>query len=147
MPASLPSDGQPGWGDVLNNWLLVSHNADGTPQGALSGFLAPKVTVLTDGATIPVNAALGNSFRVTLGGNRTVLSPTNAADGQSITFEVIQDATGSRTLTWTSGAGGFAFGSSTVPVLSTTAGATDLVAFRYSSAKGRWLFLGSSGGF
>lgn len=109
--------------------------------------LSPQVVALTDAATITVNAAAGNHFWVTLGGNRTMAAPTNAADGQVISFELIQDATGSRTLTWTAGAGGYAFGSGTAPTLSTAAGATDQAAFRYSSRKGAWLYLGTTGGF
>lgn len=115
--------------------------------GVPSAKLAPKVTVLTDAATIAVDASLGNDFRVTLGGNRTMGAPSNPADGQAVTFEVVQDATGSRTLAWASGAGGYSFGSGSAPTLSTAAGKTDLAAFRYSASKGAWLYLGSSGGF
>jgi hypothetical protein len=60
--------------------------------------VSPSVT-LTDAATITTDASLGNYFRVTLGGNRTLGAPTNLSDGQILTFELIQDATGSRTIT------------------------------------------------
>ena len=50
-------------------------------------------------ATISTDAGLGNRFRVTLGGNRTLANPTNAVDGQQMVWEIIQDATGSRTIT------------------------------------------------
>jgi hypothetical protein len=53
---------------------------------------------LVDAATIVTDASTGNHFRVTLGGSRTLANPTNPADGQHILFEIIQDATGSRTL-------------------------------------------------
>lgn len=109
--------------------------------------LSPVVTALTDAATIAVNAALGNDFYVTLGGNRTMGAPSSPSDGQKITFEIIQDGTGSRTLTWTGGAGGYAFGSGSAPTLSTAAGATDQAAFRYSARKNAWLYLGTTGGF
>jgi hypothetical protein len=114
---------------------------------AFPAEVSPKVSQLTDAATIAVNAALGNDFYVTLGGNRTVGAPSNPADGQTIRFEIIQDGTGTRTLTWTSGAGGYTFGSGTAPTLSTAAGATDLAAFRYSSRAGKWFALGTTGGF
>lgn len=97
------------------------------------------VVALTDGATISVDASLGNSFRVTLGGNRTIAAPTNATDGQRISFELIQDATGSRTLTWTSGSGGFAF-DTTTPTLTTVATKRDFVAFVYNSTAARWQY-------
>lgn len=58
------------------------------------------VVALTDGATINTDASLGNIFTVTLGGNRTLANPTNAVDGQKITFRIRQDGTGSRTLAY-----------------------------------------------
>jgi hypothetical protein len=115
--------------------------------GAMGGHLAPKVASLTDAATITVDASQGNDFYVTLGGNRAIAAPLNPADGQNIIFELIQDGTGSRTVTWTSGAGGYAFGNGTAPVLSTAAGATDQVGFRYSARKAQWLALGGNGGY
>lgn len=114
---------------------------------AMDGYLAPKVVPLTDGATIDVDAASGNDFYVTLAGDRTMAAPTNPADGQCITFEITQDSTGSRTVSWTSGTGGYSFGSGSAPVLSTTAGDTDLVAFRYSARVQAWLYLGSGLGY
>lgn len=138
-------------GDVPTlNQSTTGNAATATNLAGAAAFpaeVSPKVTQLTDAATIAVNAALGNDFYVTLGGNRTVGAPTNPTDGQTIRFEVIQDGTGSRTLTWASGAGGYAFGSGTAPTLSTAAGATDLAAFRYSSRKNAWLYLGTTGGF
>lgn len=112
-----------------------------------AGPVTPAVVALTDAATIAVSAAAGNYFCVTLGGNRTMGVPSGPADGQTVIFEIIQDNAGSRTLTWTSGAGGYAFGGSTAPVLSTAAGATDLAAFSYSLRKNRWLYRGAMTGF
>jgi hypothetical protein len=135
-------------------WVCTTAGTPGTwtfmvpaSGAAMTGFLAPKVVVLSDAATIAVNAKLGNDFRVTIAGNRTAGAPANPADGEKITFEVIQDSTGSRTLTWTSGAGGYSFGSGSAPTLSTAAGAADQVAFRYSATKLAWCYLGSTGGF
>lgn len=53
---------------------------------------------LTDGVTITFNASLGTSAQVTLGGNRT-LAFSNFSAGVYLTLVVIQDGTGSRTLT------------------------------------------------
>lgn len=125
--------------------------------GALAGSggvpaaeLSPKVVALTDAATIAVNAALGNEMRVTLGGNRTMGVPSNPADGQLINFELVQDAAGSRTVTWPTGsAGAYDFGSGSAPVLSTAAHAMDFAAFRYSAAAlagaGAWCCLNGAG--
>lgn len=53
---------------------------------------------LTDGATITFDANSGVSARVTLGGNRT-LAFSNFRNGMFLSLLVIQDGTGSRTLT------------------------------------------------
>lgn len=80
---------------------------------------------LTDAATIAIDAALSNAFRVTLGGNRTLGVPTNPVAGQVISIRFIQDGTGSRTLTV---AGQGFLGSSTDDLtLSTAASAQDLM--------------------
>jgi len=79
---------------------------------------------LTDGATISVNAALSNSFTVTLGGNRTLANPTNTVAGFTYVFQIVQDATGSRTLAYGTN---YKFPGGTVPMLSTTANAVDVL--------------------
>lgn len=108
------------------------------------GRIAPSVIALTDGATISVDSSLGNDFRVTLGGNRTISNPVNPADGQMIVFELTQDATGGRAVTWGSA---FAFGATGQPTLSTSAAKTDQIGFKYNAAKAAWLFTGSTLGF
>lgn len=70
-----------------------------TARGTLGIAYPSGVVTLTDGATISVNATLGDVFKVTLGGNRTLSNPTGAVDGQRMTFRIRQDGTGSRTLT------------------------------------------------
>lgn len=57
---------------------------------------------LSDGATVTIDVA-GNKkrFEVTLGGNRTFeLSNTTNQSGKIILIRIIQDGTGSRTVTW-----------------------------------------------
>jgi len=116
---------------------LLAPLADPTFTGTLRvPRIVNPVAALTDAATIATDAALGNNFRVTLGGNRTLGSPTNPNNGQRITWEFIQDATGSRTLTLVS-----TFGLGTdVPavVLSTTAGRRDYMTAIYNSTVPRW---------
>jgi hypothetical protein len=46
----------------------------------------------------------------------------------------------------TTGAGGYSFGTQGHPVLSATPGVADQLVFRYSAARGRWLFLFASPG-
>ena len=96
----------------------------------------PEAT-LTDGATITWDASVAQVAKVTLGGARTLSAPTNGATGQFISLLVIQDGTGSRTLTWNSA---YEFASDTAPTLTTTASLGDLFTFRYNGTK--WLETG-----
>jgi hypothetical protein len=107
----------------------------------------PTIVALTDAATILVDASLGNHFTVTLAGNRTLGVPSNPVDGQKITFEVAQDATGSRTLAFASSAGGYSFGAVSAPTVTATASAVSLVEFLYSARKAKWLYRTSQLGF
>jgi hypothetical protein len=88
-----------------------------------------KPLALLDGATINVNAALSTTFRVTLGGNRTLANPTNLTNGQHLFFRIKQDGTGSRTLAYGSKYK-FPGGSFT---LSTTASALDIIVCQYDA--------------
>lgn len=107
-------------------------------------FIAPPVT-LTDAATILVDASLGALMRVTLGGNRTLAKPTNPADGQMIMFEIKQDGTGSRTITF---AAGYNFGTDLTGItLSTAPGVTDRVLVQYVLARDEWDVNGLMKGF
>jgi hypothetical protein len=110
-----------------------------------SGAVAPAVVNLTDGATVSVDASLGNDFRLTINGNRTMGTPANPTDGEQITFQVTQGASAPFTLAWGSG---YQF-SSTVPqpTLSAKAGQTDLIAFVYNASRAEWLCFAFSGGF
>ena len=88
------------------------------------------VGVLTDGATITIDASLGDSWRVTLGGNRTLANPTNLIDGQVLNVRIKQDATGGRTLAYGSK---WKFPDGTAPVLSTGAAAQDFLSAQYDA--------------
>lgn len=55
---------------------------------------------LTDGANISWDMSAAPNAVVTLGGNRTLDAPTGEAAGMRGILRVVQDATGSRTLTW-----------------------------------------------
>jgi hypothetical protein len=141
------------------NWALVSNHL-GLPSldsryGAAASptftgvVTAPVVistpVVLTDAATIVVDASLGQHFRVTLGGNRTLGAPSNPVDGQKILFEVIQDGTGSRTLAYNAI---YVFGTDIgQPTLSSTAAKTDYLGFVYSSAATKWRCLAWARGY
>jgi hypothetical protein len=80
---------------------------------------------LTDGATISWDASLGRISKVTLGGNRTIANATNIRVGTYI-LHVIQDGTGSRTLSWNLM---YRFPGNVAPTLTTTANAHDVMTF------------------
>ena len=92
---------------------------------------------LTDQATVTWDASTQDVCKLTLGGNRTMAAPTNNTTGQFISILVIQDGTGSRTLTWNAV---FEFKDDTAPTLTTTASLGDVFVFRYNGSK--WLEVG-----
>jgi len=114
-----------------------------TSTGAtITGTLLPykayiAEATLTDGASIDWNMSTQAVAKVTLGGNRTLNAPTNGSTGQFASILVIQDGTGSRTLTWNAV---YEFTADTAPTLTTTANYGDLFTFRYNGAK--WLEVG-----
>ena len=89
-------------------------------------------STLTDQATVAWDASTQDVCKLTLGGNRTMAAPTNNTTGQFISILVIQDGTGSRTLTWNAV---FEFAADTAPTLTTTASKGDLFVFRYNGSK------------
>jgi hypothetical protein len=110
-----------------------------------SGAIAPAVVNLTDAATITVDASLGNDFRVTIAGNRTMGNPANPTNGEQIIFQVTQGSGGSFTLSWGTS---YEFSAEwPQPTLSTAPGLTDLLGFIYNSAKGTWLLAAFVNGF
>lgn len=101
-----------------------------------SGRYLSTPDALTDAATIAVDASLGNQFKVTLGGNRTLGNPTNPVDGQKIMFAIRQDATGNRTLALDTA---YRLGTDIASVtLSTAANKTDYLGVVYNGADSKW---------
>jgi hypothetical protein len=113
--------------------------------GSSSGGYVPPPGALTDAATITTDASVGNYFRVTLGGNRTLANPTNPTDGQKVIWELIQDATGSRTITLDTA---FAVGSTIGTItLTTTASKRDFLGAIYNAVTSKWYVLALSKGY
>ena len=108
----------------------ITYEAGSLQIGTSARAYSPFVTV-TDAACVSVNFALGNTFVVTLGGNRTLKAPANCTAGQSGTIHVIQDGTGSRTLAYNTA---WQFVSGTVPTLSTGASDVDILCYIARSA-------------
>lgn len=143
---------------VNGAWVTMATNELGAktaPSGTIVGTtdtqtLTAKTfvtvsTTLSDAATVATNAALGNHFRVTLGGNRTLGNPTNPTDGQVCTWEIIQDGTGSRTLALDTQ---FTLGTTvSSTTLSTTAAKRDFLTARYNSTATKWYVVGFAAGY
>jgi hypothetical protein len=95
------------------------------------GASVGSVTTLTDAATITPDFSSNNYFTVTLGGNRVLANATNTVIGQSGVIYVIQDITGSRTLSFGSS---YKFTDNTPPTLTTTANAVDAIVYAVRTA-------------
>jgi len=91
---------------------------------------------VTEAATTTIDARVGNAQILTLSGNRIMAAPSNATDGEIINLLVVQDGTGSRTLTWNSI---FVFENGIAPVLATVAGGIDYFVMIYNSALAKWI--------
>jgi hypothetical protein len=111
--------------------LVATALGETTNTDTLDGPLAATVTTLTDAATIAVDMSLSCNFTVTLGGNRTLGNPTGLVTGQTGSIFVVQDATGSRTLAYSSN---WDFAGGTAPTLTTAANAIDRIDFIVRSA-------------
>ena len=124
---------------------IIFQQYDGTSileinDGAYAKFtaaaIAPEAT-LTDASTVTINALTQSVSKVTLGGNRTIGLASNGVAGAFISILIIQDGTGSRTVSWNAA---YEFAADTAPTLTTTANLGDLFVFRYNGAK--WLEVG-----
>ena len=113
--------------------------ADANGLTKITGAVLNVEDTLTDQATIAWDVIASPVAKVTLGANRTLAAPsgTSPAAGQFIALTVIQDGTGSRTLTWNAT---YEFTEDTAPTLTTTANKGDLFIFKYNGSK--WLEVG-----
>ena len=114
--------------------LTASDIADDLITSAKLNYAESK---LTDQATVTWDASTQDVCKLTLGGNRTLAAASNGTTGQFISILVIQDGTGSRTLTWNAV---YEFAADTAPTLTTTASKGDVFVFRYNGSK--WLEVG-----
>lgn len=95
-----------------------------TSADQLEGRYAVEIATLTDAATITPDFGANQNFTVTLAGNRTLANPTNPVVGQTGSIFLVQDGTGSRTLSFGTQ---YDFAGGTAPTLSTTAAAVDRI--------------------
>jgi len=114
---------------------LVNFNDGGYSTFTRAAYF-PEATI-SDGATPAWDVSTESCAKITIAGNRTIGAPSNGVAGQFISLLIIQDGTGSRTMTWN---GVYEFASDTAPTLTTTADKADLFVFRYHNSK--WLEVG-----
>lgn len=109
----------------------IAIDSTSNSDGVTISSTGPNYTVqtLTDGSTITWDVSAGVNAQVTLAGTGRTLSITNPTAGHYYTIRIIQDGTGSRTISswptntkWPGGIG---------PTLSTAASKYDIVTFYY----------------
>ena len=81
-----------------------------------------EITTLTSASTVTPDFADSNNFTLTLGTNVTLANPSNLTAGQSGSIFLVQDGTGSRTLSFGTY---WDFAGGTAPTLSTAASTVD----------------------
>ena len=112
--------------DGISGHQRYNVNSNPSPPSSSS-----TIATTTDGATVTWDMSTQSVCKLTLGGNRTISAPTNGSTGQFASILVIQDGTGSRSLTWNAA---YEFASDTAPTLTTTASLGDLFTFRYNGS-------------
>lgn len=135
---TLTVKGTSGTGIVVPAKRIALLYWDGTNVVELSAKVVSidsQIYDLSYAATTNVDWSNGSVQRVTLTGDVT-FALAGAHDGQKCILEVIQDATGSRLVTW---GAEVAFGTDiTGAVLTTTASKRDFVVFQYDSATAKY---------
>jgi hypothetical protein len=120
--------------DTLNRLAMIEHGEDGVHGATARESMNAQpgaVKALSDGATIAIDWDNGATQYVTLGATGRTVTFANPREGEVYRFIIIQDGTGSRTITtwptvkWLGG---------TAPTLSTAASAIDIVTLLYCNS-------------
>lgn len=136
--ADVPTLNQSTTGNAATATTAASCSGNAATATNLAGAAAfpaevsPKVVTLTQSAgSVAVNAGLGNVFRLVLTASGWTLSnPTGFTDGQPIRVRLIQDGTGSRTISYGSA---WDFGAAGAPTLSAGANKVDYIVGEWSA--------------
>ena len=113
---------------------LAATQFNGSGVGLSSGTVTDTYTVQSLGTLTTISTctiASGRYIKMTLGANISFTIPngTSSTATEKIIFEITQDATGSRTIYWLAQRG---FVGNGTPVLSTAAGAVDILEFTWN---------------
>lgn len=95
--------------------------------------------IVRDWMTLAVNTtltlAVSDVHLITLGANITLtLASATVPNRSRVRVELIQDATGTRTVTWVNAV----WPAATAPTLTATAGHIDILEFTFITATGKW---------
>jgi hypothetical protein len=108
----------------------------GVALGSYIAEAAASQTLAANGA-VSINPTTAGVHRVTLQANATSVAISNGAvNGQRLTVEFIQDATGTRTVVWPTSNVVYAGGAA--PVTTTTANRRDIVVFQWNNTTIKW---------
>jgi hypothetical protein len=123
------------------------------PSGFTGVGSTGSVTTVGTDVVSSLQASVSESFGYTSGtasgiivdaiisaGTTSISNPTNALDGQPLTYALAQDSTGNDLVSW---GGAFDFGSSGAPTLSTAANKVDYINFLYNANLTKWVYSGS----
>jgi hypothetical protein len=131
--------------DVLVGRATVDNLTNKTISNSV---IIGSVVALTDAANITTDVSLGNTFSVTVNGNRTLAIPSNPTGGQKCIWIVKQGAGGNHTVTLNTSSGGFRLGTDITDItFSTTASASDYLGAIYNGVDNYWDVLAFVRGF
>jgi hypothetical protein len=114
----------------------VTLNVNGSTSFSGAAATVPQNVGSTGGA-VSLDFSKSNVFYLTLTSSMTTLACSNQLDGQTVNIFITQDGTGGRTIGALTAANGYLWPGGTVGVLSTAAGAKDLLCMTWNAAVGR----------
>lgn len=126
------------WLDSVNRLRKFQYVPGAETDGQIIG--TQSFLTVTYAASLALDASAATTQMIALTGNITMLVPTNPANGAILNIIFVQDATGSRTVTWTGTTGGFYHLSW---VQSTAPNEVSTISFVYNSGNSKWIQLGA----
>ena len=126
------------WGDLLNEFLQVGHNSDGTVKGRIT----PRVYSIASTSTLTPEIDTYSAFTITaLAANLTIAnhSTSSPSDFEMIKIRILDNGT-ARTLTF--GSNYVARGGVALPTTTTVNKLLEM-AFEWNASLGKWVLLAS----
>jgi hypothetical protein len=138
---------------AVRTWVpgeLVTASMMNTIRDLFLEIETGSIIALVDGATVPLNAALGQVvtgvFRLAANGNRSINVPTGATPARKII--IMHTAVGAdRLLALSVAANGFRFGTDVAMLTATTSGKTDYIGAIWNSVDSKWDVIAYTKGF